>query len=206
METSDFRSKSITRLAKVGISIPSTLPLLDEFSLRPAEEILDRLTCLNAVAAVAHGFDREKASAWLAEEGMLDELTKDERSLLRTGAGDLDKFKVQVEGMWALAWIANIVPGLDFWRGCDPRFVTMLPDLKKGERSCKFRARARLRDAAEVGVECDLAYCLHWTLREAEIKGDRLPKGINPYVVVERHRALEWAIGIDAWDVISLDT
>ena len=206
METSEFRSMSLVRLSKAGVAIPSTLPLLDEFAVRSVEEILDRLLCLNAVAAVAHGFDREKASAWLSQEGLLDNLTQGEHSLLLSGAGNLDAFKVQVEGMWALAWVANIVAVLDPWRGCDPRFVTMLPDLKKAESSSTFRRSARLRNETEIGVECDLAYCLHWTLREAEMKGDRPPKGITPYVVVERRRALEWAIGIDAWDMISLDT
>ena len=99
METSEFRSMSLVRLSKAGVAIPSTLPLLDEFAVRSVEEILDRLLCLNAVAAVAHGFDREKASAWLSQEGLLDNLTQGEHSLLLSGAGNLDAFKVQVEGI-----------------------------------------------------------------------------------------------------------
>jgi hypothetical protein len=201
-----FRSRSVARLAEVGINVPSSLPLLDDLSLRPAEEILDRLICLHAVAAVARGFDREKAYAWISQEGTLENLTQDERKLILTGAGDLDVFKVQVEGMWALSWVLSIVPRLDFWSGCDSRFVTMLPDLKKGESSSNFRARAQLRSEIEVGIQCDLAYCLHWALREAELKGSQPPRGLTPYIVTERRRALEWAIGTDAWDMISLDT
>ena len=50
METRAFRPQSIARLAKAGISIPPSLPLIDDFSVRPIGEIVDRILCLNAVA------------------------------------------------------------------------------------------------------------------------------------------------------------
>lgn len=206
METEVFRSKSLAQLAKVGVTLPATLPMIDEFAVRPLREIVDRIICLNAVAAVAHGFDKEKASAWLSQERMLENLTDDERSLFKSGASGFDRFKVQVEGMWALTWLVSIVPNLDFWRGCDPRFVTMLPSLKIAESASNFRSRARLRNEIEIGAELDLAYCLHWALRQAELNGEKPPKGLIPFVVVERRRALEWSIGHADWHKVSLDT
>lgn len=206
METNLFRSRSRALLSKAGVDIPETLPAIGEFSVRPEWELLDRIVCLNAVAAVAHGFSRDKASVWLAQEGMLEKLTDDERLLLDSGCGDLDRFKVQVEGMWALAWLLSIVANLDFWRGCDPRFVTMLPDLRTNENSSKFRSRASIRTKTEIGQELDLVYCLHWAIREAEIKDENPPKGITPFVVVERRRALDWAVGNMRWNEVPLDT
>ncbi|WP_114953076.1 DUF4272 domain-containing protein [Sphingosinicella terrae] len=206
METNAFRSKSRARLAKAGVDIPATLPMIDDFSVRPKAEILDRIACLNAVAAVAHAFDKNKALAWISHEGILESLTDDELSFLDSGAGNVDEFKVQVEGMWALAWLVGVVPNFDFWRGCDQRFVTMLPDLRTAESSSNFRARANVRNEVEIGSEVDLAYCLHWALRDADIKGENPPKGITPFVVVERRRALEWAVGNAAWNEVSLDT
>jgi len=206
METRDFRSQSLVRLAKVGISIPSSLPLLDDFSVRPIDEIVDRILCLNAVAATAHGFNEKRAIAWLSNEHLLGNLTEDERSFLTAGVGDAETFKVQVEGMWALSWMIGIVDKIDFQRECDPRFVAMLPNLKIAESSSSFRTRARLREHAAIGTEADLAYCLHWAIREAEINGTPAPAGIAPYIVTQRRRALDWAIGNQVWNDVSTDT
>jgi len=206
MESKQFRVKSLTWLSKVGISVPERLPLIDDFSIRPKGDILDRIICLNAVAAAAYGFDKIRAYSWLSQEKMLEKLTESERSFLISDVGNVDIFKTQVEGMWALAWIVNIVQSLDFWSQCDPHFVAMLPDLKTAESSSKFRARTHLRNKTEIGFEVDLAYCLHWFLRDAEINGNKLPKGVINYLVMERRRALEWAIGNEVWDGVSLDT
>jgi hypothetical protein len=206
METKAFRSRSLARLTEAGITIPTALPSIGDFSLRPADEILDRIICLNAVAAVAYGFSREHASAWLSREQLFANLTEDERLFISKGVGDADTFKIQVEGIWALSWIVGIVKEIDFWRECDPHFVTLLPNLKSAESSSGFRARARVRDNAAVGAEADLAYCLHWTIREADIHGAPVPAGITPYIVTQRRRAFDWAIGDSAWDEVSDDT
>ena len=206
METEELRLNSIRRLDKAGIFVPESLPLLENFSVRTPIEILDRIVCLNAVAAAAHGFDKKRALDWLAQEGMVENLTNDERSFLNLDLGDADAFKVQVEAMWALAWVVSIAPSLDFWRDCDPRFVMMLPDLKNSQSSAVFRASGNLRSEIEIGSECDFAYCLHWALRDAKLNGTQSPKGLTPYVLVERRRALEWIISTDDWDMVSLDT
>lgn len=206
METKVFRSESLRRLAKAGIAIPATLPLIDDFSIRPMPEILDRIVCLNAVAAVAHGFNKDLAAAWLGREGVFDRLTDAERLLFDSSAADMQGFKIQVEGLWALAWIAGIVDDFDFWQKCDPAFATMLPDIKTAESSSSLRSRARLREAGEIGAEADLAYCLHWALREAELNHEATPAGLIPYIVVERRRALEWVIGNEGWESVPLDT
>lgn len=206
METKAFRSQSLARLAKVGILLPSSLPLIDDFSVRPIEEIVDRILCLNAVAAAAHGFSGERATAWLSGEHLLGKLTEDERSFLGRGNGKAEAFKVQVEGMWALSWMTGIVDEIDFQRQCDPRFVTLLPNLKIAENSSSFRTRAHLRGHAAIGAEVDLAYCLHWAVREAEISGTPAPAAIAAYIVVQRRRALDWAIGNQGWNEVPIDT
>jgi hypothetical protein len=99
------------------------------------------------------------------------------------------------------------VDELDFGRRCDDDFIAKLPNLKTGEPAAGFRRRARLREADEIGAELDLAYCLHWAVREASLAGNAPPPGMVPsYVVVERRRALEWLAGKDDWDATSLDT
>lgn len=57
-----------------GIHFLVYLPLIDDFTVCPKIVVLDCIVCLNAVAAVARGFDRFKALEWLSQEGMLERL------------------------------------------------------------------------------------------------------------------------------------
>lgn len=206
METDKFRVWSSERLSRAGLRISPTLPVIDEFSPRSTVEIVDRILCLNAVAAAAHGFDKGKALSWLEQENVSENLTVSEGEFLTSGQDNANAFKIQVEGIWALAWIIGIVPNLDFWQTCDSQFVRMLPDLKTSESSAEIRARAETRDDTEIGFAVDLAYCLHWLLRENAINEKPPPKGLLPFILEERRRALEWAIGEMGWDEVSLDT
>lgn len=206
MDAESIRAVSSSIAASAGILIPSTLPLLDAGSLRNQDEIVDRLLVLTAVAAASYGFDRPKALAWLAQEELDGLLTREEALFLKSGKGKKEVFAVQIEGMWALAWGVALVSKLDFWKDCDDHFVSLLPNLKIGESGRKLRDSARLRPHKEIFASCDLAYCLHWALRQADIQGASPLGGLKHYVVVERRRALEWSLGSDGWDAVSLDT
>lgn len=200
------REQSLEVLTKHGLSIPDSLPLLDGETLRPLNEILDRLFCLNAVAAAAYGFDAAKALSWIHDENLEVKLALSERAFLERGEGDRDALKLQVEGMCALAWAASIVHEMDFWRDCDPKFVALLPNLKENEKTTRLVQQADDRPNEQVIAACDLSYCLHWIIRESLIKNEKIPAGLKPYVVIERRRSLEWMLGDEAWDMVSLDT
>lgn len=206
MATDDTRSRSRNILKSHGLFVPDSLPILDLANPRSSKEILVRLFCLNAVAAAAYGFDAIKALSWLYQERLDQKLTQPERSFLQYGEGGRDAFKVQVEGMWALAWAVNIVPEIDFWRDCNSSFVTLLPNLKTGESVTRTMDQAKLRAGDQIIAACDLSYCLHWIIREALIKDHPLPRNLKPYIVVERRRALEWVLSEDSWDKVALDT
>ena len=206
MVTDTVREQSLEVLEKHGLSVPDSLPLLGAEPLRPLNEILSRLFCLNAVAAAAYGFDAAKALSWLQDENLEEQLTNAERAFLERGEGNREAFKLQVEGMWGLAWAASIVQEIDFWRDCDPKFVTLLPNLKANENTARVDQQADARPSEQVVAACDLSYCLHWIIRESLLKEEQMPTGLKPYVVIERRRALEWMLGDEAWDMVSLDT
>lgn len=103
MVIEDIRDSSRSVLTAHGLFVPDGLPALDVVNLRSTRDILNRLFCLNAVAATSYGLDSTKAISWLRQEQLDEELTQPERSFLEHGEGDRDAFKVQVEGMWALA-------------------------------------------------------------------------------------------------------
>lgn len=108
--------------------------------------------------------------------------------------------------MWALAWAADTVPEIDFWRDCSESFVTFLPNLNTGETTTRTKQQAAQRPGEQIIAACDLSYCLHWIIRDALLNDGELPRDLKPYVVIERRRALEWVISEDAWDLVSLDT
>lgn len=207
MDLKQIREQSVQAAKQLGVNVSSTLPLLDAgLETRGADEAISRLLAMNAVAATAHGFDKAKAISWLNQEALTDSLTEKENRFVFEGLGQPDCFKLQVESMWALAWAMGITNELNFAKDCDNRFVTMLPNLKQSQSSIDFRKKRNPRPLEEVVAACDLAYCLHWATRQAELNGKRPPANLKPYVVVERRRALEWLLSKEAWEEVPLDT
>jgi Domain of unknown function (DUF4272) len=207
MDAYAIRSVSKDIAKSAGLALPDHLPLLDDsLQLRSQNDAISRLLCLTAIGAASYGFDKEKALAWLSQEKLKDMLTRGEIAFLREELGSPQVFQAQIEGMWALAWALSFVPSLGFWQDCDSRFVTLLPNLKISQSGDQWRRKGRYRKTEDVIAACDLAYCLHWTVRQAEIDGKPTPARLKPYVIVERRRALEWLLSNNAWDAISLDT
>jgi hypothetical protein len=207
MHLKQIRGESIKAAKMLGVEVPTTLPPLDAgLEMRSADEAISRVLVMNAVAAAAYGFDKLKAIAWLNQEALTDSLSEQEKRFVFDGVGQPDRFKVQVEGMWALAWAMEIVSELNFVKDCDNRFVMTLPNLKQSQSSTDFRKKANPRQLEQVVAACDLAYCLHWAVRQSELTGKRSPGNLKLYVVVERRRALEWLLSKEAWDEVPLDT
>jgi hypothetical protein len=193
--------------ARAGIAIPASLPLLDtHLSVRPTQEAVDRLLTMTAIAAASYGFDRDKGLAWLKQERLDGMMTPAEQTFLVQGKGPVGEFQVQIEAMWALAWALGIVAKLDFWKGCDKSFAAMLPNLKISASSARLRSTAKMRPIDEITESCDLAYCLHWAVRQARLESRDPPGQLKAYVIEERRRALEWLLSNERWDSVSLDT
>jgi hypothetical protein len=207
IDCSEVRKESLAVAKRLGYSVEEALPLLDASAVaRTDDEVVDRLLAMLCVAACAYGFDSQKAANWLGREVKVELLTVAERHFLQTKAGDRRTFMMQIEGMWALAWSIRSVPTLDFGTPCPQDFVTRLPDLKRNGSSGTFRDTANVRPLSEIVSACDLAYCLHWAIRDAQLRNAKLPGNVEEYVVVERRRALEWLLTDEPWEDITLDS
>ena len=201
------RRISLDTAAQLGYTTNPALPLSDIPPVcRTQAELLDRLLGMHCLAACAYGLSRTKAHTWYEQEIHQDVLTSSEKQFLRTGKGNKQQFMVQIEAMWALAWALGLVEALDFGQACSPSFVTMLPNLKSGQRAVDLRAKASMRPVDELFATMDLAYCLHWAICQAGDAVPVLPGNMGPYVIVERRRALEWVLSADGWDEVPLDT
>jgi hypothetical protein len=201
------RDKSLATAHRLGYAVNPDLPLIGETTLhRTNDEIVDRVLAMYATAASAYGFDADSALTWVDRESAGHALTKSERAFLTETRGDAERFKAQVESIWALAWSICVVPVLDFSRPCADDFVFALPDIKRGASTEEFRKKATMRALSEILPACDLAYCLHWAIRDAQLRGVSLPGKVDRHVVIERRRALEWLLHDANWEDIPLDT
>ena len=203
-----MRAASWKEVERFGLPVNSDLPELDDdVTLRRTKsEIENRLLCMLAIGAAAYGFPKSQAIAWLKGEHLWDELADVERKFLVASVGDSRAFKEQIEGMWALVWSLGLTPALDYSRSCPKTFVSMLPQLDRGDSSSGLRRETTLRGGADIRAAVDLAYCLHWAVRQGELDGGHEKPPVPPYVIRERRRALEWLASDSDWYQLELDT
>ena len=205
MDTAAIRIASLAEARRLGYQVSPGLPLLDsDIRLRSLDDVLRRCLARYVAIAVAFGLDRSSAWPWIKRHGLADSLAPSELGYVQNGieAG----LKVGVESLWAMCWAVGIVGRLDFGELCGNDLITRFPDLTLGEDPSEFVGRAKLRSRDEIASSLDLAYCLHWSLRQAVLLGSEEPGRVPGYVVEERRRALEWLFSNEPWDLVSLDT
>ncbi|EEZ39305.1 DUF4272 domain-containing protein [Photobacterium damselae] len=207
MDLQKIRKKSLSSAEKLGYEINTILPLFDDgIKLRPQEEIVGRSLALFAVVACSYGFDKPSAIQWMVREGVIDYLSDSERSFLNDGEGDISFFQSQVEGLNAFAWALGFVKSIPFDSTCDNTLIKRFPDIKNDKSSSEYKTQSAVRSIAQIISACDLAYCLHWAIVNAEVNIQDLHGDVGRHVISERRRALEWILCTDDWDEISLDT
>lgn len=112
----------------------------------------------------------------------------------------------EYETLWSLLYALSLVN--DIKNGgdiCDCNYVIGLfckfPALEE------FKSRCKLRNIEEILDTLDLYYRYHWACVEKQINSETKIGNLNPSVVVERRRGLEWLISEEQdWYNISLDT
>lgn len=203
----EIRVATLERVRKFGLSVSVALPLLDP-DLRPrsAVEIEKRILALYSVVAASYGFDRARALSWVQDNVGLSSLSTIERRLLEQPNGDMSRCSEQVEGLFAFAWALSLVSELDFSKHCPGNFYSLFPNIKLDENASAFRNRCALRSVWELVSALDLAYCLHWCLKDASLEGKGSALPVQAHVIVERRRALDWILSDADWDELTLDT
>ncbi|MDN3516372.1 DUF4272 domain-containing protein [Aquisalimonas lutea] len=193
---------------RLGYRTNPNLPLLDPIqSIRPKEELLDRILALYTCVSSAFDFPKETALSWLRQEGLYEELSPFEREYLKSNdESERATFAWQVEALWALTWVSGHHDSLDFSDSCADDFVYIFPRIRPEDTTRKFRNVASPRRIEDVVEMLDLSYCLDWAVMDARLRGAPEPGEVPGLVVQERRRALEWVAGEDPWDEITLDT
>ena len=202
----NVRNKSWKFVKNIGLKTNPNLPTIEPIVLKEIYVIRNRLFAMHGIAAMSFGWNKSKTNTWFDENHLLDYLTEEETAFLDGDESNINKFKWQIESMWALSWLVSLINELNFAKECSERFVNILPDLKGKTNLVEFSRKFTLRSISEVYEKLDLAYCLHWSVVNASLSGYNFKK-IKPLPgLLERRHALEWATSDLNWSDVSLET
>jgi hypothetical protein len=195
------KQRSEARLRAEGVPFIRHLPLVetkDEVKLRSKEEIAYRSLALTVVTAKAIGMRQPSVENAVKHLGLSPHLSSRERGFILDPTPphqDVVHFSWSGEAAWPLFWALGFVDHLD-----RPTSVVGERDLPQAVHAVQdhgaqpYIDSARLRSLEEVLDETDLIYRYHWAVREAWLRGHKMPAGLDPGVVEERHHALNWLV------------
>lgn len=216
------KDRSIEILKAYNVPYMQHLPRIEtagEVRIRTAEEIARRaVTSLFAiqVACDAGKSPNELAKSRkffgekLAEFGVEEYLTPKEQKVFQSECTiqEFVDMSWKYEAYWVLLWALGIVEELEYPSEiCDCHFA--IGAVASCDGMEEFLAKVRLRDISEILDEADLIFRYDWACVEARIHGQEAPADLDPGVVLERHRGLNWLIdvdGTDDWDNVSTNT
>ncbi len=206
------------RLIEMGIACNPWLPVIgasDQVKRRDLDSICRRaIACLlsTQVACDIEQGDYEKSITFFGRIlrifGAEDALNPMERRLFDGSYTKQDVINAawEYETFWALAWALGLTEDIsDASTICDcQKAIHLVGDCRS---FAEFKAQCHLRDTEEILDMLDLYFRYHWAVVHKRVQPDTNIGDLQPGVVVERRRGLEWLFHTeDDWYQISLDT
>ncbi len=135
---------------------------------------------------------------------LLNHATLEEQKILKKWfltRQDKTNLSWMVEAIEILGWTIGLWPEIsEVHFANEDRQADAVPQKKD---PTKFIQNAKRIDNNKIYQMADLTYRLHWTSKRENI-GEL---GVNSSSVYkERHKAINWVLGVDSWDEISADT
>ena len=200
-------------LAQRGATVPGHLPpVLGANELRPraAGEIIGRAQALVVVSERAISLrDGDPLPIDLFKQRLpraFEHLSPDERAFLAQDTArpeQIARFGWQCECTQVLAWALGLLETLPEPSAiCNGGQITRVM-LENAQRD---PATLRPRPAAELLDQLDLHFRLHWLTTEARLGRRAAVPDVDPGVVLERHRALNWLVRLEDADWDDVDT
>lgn len=165
-----------------------------------------RLVHIGALGAISEpDVASSEVLRYLHSFGLFESLEDRERQYFygKRSAEDRRILAWYAEPLYALAWCARLVRQLPFpdRHSTARETASIVEQMPPNVDPPEFVDRLRLRPLEEIVYQAETYYQIHWALvDQSDLTAARLP------VVTERRRALEWVIGREDWDEISLDT
>jgi len=196
---------------------PQHLPPLisePELRLRTPQEIAGRAFALLAVAIQAESVAVKDP---LPVESLFESLPsarahltpKEQAFLLQEAPSESEvaQFGWRYECVFLLEWVMGLVDELPFPAAvCDVPLTSRIL-LDAHDEQGLMRAM-RMRPDSEILDVLDLHYRLHWLTRQAQVKEQAVPEGLDAGVILERHHALNWLVRFEnkEWDEVDSPT
>lgn len=150
----------------------------------------------------------EIISELLEKFNVTDCLNKKEQKILDGTYSMQDAIDIdwEYETYWSLIGALGLVEDIsDATDVCDCDYAIQL--FNNSNSYEEFKGKCKLRDINEILDMLDLYYRYHWVCVEKRVKPETEIGELNPSVVIERRRGLEWIISEEQdWYDISLDT
>lgn len=200
-----------------GIAVSETLPCLyqdDEVSLKDTTELVQRaIACLLTVQIacdIAQGDYEESVKFFRPMYEQLkvaDCLNGKEKRILDGSYSTQDAIDMDwaYEAYWALCWCLGLVDDIrDAGQLCDcEKAVSFIMNIHSQE---ELMAQCTCKTKEEILDMLDLYYRYQWAVNDNKVNPSSSIGTLNPSIVIERRRALEWVISTETdWYNIDLD-
>ena len=197
------REKSINILKEKNIPYIEHLPVIDDGT----ESVVYRAVALCILALKGEGVEQKDIQDLIEKYDVEHVFTENEELFVKEEEPDVsirNQFTWRYEAYTTLLWALGYIEKLGYPdHMCDPSVVVPLLLNKSFD---EFYDGAKLRNRNEILDEADLVYRYRWAVVNESLKGLSPPGDLNPGVLYERHYALNWLIGRDDWDDVSVDT
>lgn len=213
------RKKNNEYIKKNGIACLESLPVIESSAsvkLKSIDAVCRRaIACLLSIQLACdieeqndYGESRELFLNLLKKYHVEKFLLEKEKRLFENKYSSQDVIDVAwtYEAYWALIRVLGVIDDIKMPDTiCDClKAITLVGDCKDYE---DFKSQCKIRDVEEILDILDLYYRYHWACVEKRVRPDTNIGLLNPDVVVERRKGLEWVMSdIEEWDEIPLDT
>jgi len=213
------KRESIEKLSKLNVRYTEYLPVIEdskEVTLKDLDVIckkaISTLLIIQVAIDAANGqYDESKEffAPMIERFGVEKYFNANELKVWNGHYEQQDLINVswEYEVYWALVWALGLIDDAAF---SVPDEVCDGGEAVKIVSSCKdyddFRSKTKLRDIEDILDMLDLYYRYHWAVVDDRLN-NRETIGIDPGVVTERRRGLEWLVSdVEDWEEVSLDT
>lgn len=218
---SERREKNNKFIKSMGISCLEELPLTEssnDVKLKDIDSICKRsIACLLSIQLacdICGEADVEESKSvilsLLDKFQVSDALLDIEKRLITDDYSKQDAIDVAwtYECYWSLIWALGLIDDNDI------KIPSEVCDCNKAidtVASCKdydeFKVKVKIRNIENILDMLDLYYRYHWACVDKSVNPKSNIGSLNPEVVMERRRGLEWLVSkADDWNDISLDT
>ena len=212
------REKNNLFIKKQGIACYENLPLIgssNKVKLKSLDIICERAFASFIAIQVACDINNnnyEESIKYffpiLYDLNLLFSLNSKEERITKGAYAPQDVIDVEweYEDLWSLFFALGLVDDIsDGGKLADCNFI--IETIASCKNVYEFEKKCKLRDIEEILDMLDLYYRYNWACTEKRINKETNIGNLNPGIVIERRRALEWLISKKKdWYDISLDT